>query len=129
MRYHDFRLHGYRVADFGKRITMELFSDYAGEPRHESWIEFSDVALYNFTHTAGAIITEIEEVSLENLLTDERASLEAWNQQQGVGGWKDSIEGYRHFLESEGLKAWRIDSAMGFHGFVVARSVDEVAAA
>jgi hypothetical protein len=68
MRYHDFHFREYRVADFGKRITLDLVFDYAGKPREESQIEFSDVALYNFTHTGGAIITDIEEASSGDLL-------------------------------------------------------------
>ena len=51
MRYHDFHLREYRVSDFGKHITLDLVYDYAGKPKERSQIEFSDVALYNFTHT------------------------------------------------------------------------------
>jgi hypothetical protein len=68
MRYHDFHLREYRVSDFGKRIILDLVYDYAGRPKDESQIEFSDVALYNFTHTGGAIVTGIEEISLDDLM-------------------------------------------------------------
>jgi hypothetical protein len=126
MRYHDFHLREYQVADFGRRITLDLVFDYAGKPREELQIEFSDVALYNFTHTGGAIITDIEEASLADLLGDIGATLTMWNKQHGITGWRDSIENYRVFLESAGLKAWRIDSAIGFYGFVVAGAVHQV---
>jgi hypothetical protein len=126
MRYHDFHLREYRVADFGKRITLDLVFDYAGKPREESQIEFSDVALYNFTHTGGAIITDIEEASLGDLLGEVGATLTNWSEQHGVSGWRDSLENYRASLQSAGLKAWRISSAIGFDGFVVAGSVRQV---
>jgi hypothetical protein len=127
MRYHDFHLREYRVSDFGKRITLDLVYDYDGKPKEESQIEFADVALYNFTHTGGAIITDIDETSLTDLLSEVGESLSAWNQQHGVTGWRDNLESYRKGLESAGHKAWRVVSAIGFYGFVVARSVHQVA--
>jgi hypothetical protein len=126
MRYHDFHLREYRVADFGRRITLDLVFDYAGKPREESRIEFLDVALYNFTHTGRAIITDIEEASLGDLLGEAGATLTIWHKQHGISGWRDSLENYRVSLESAGLKAWRIASAIGFYGFVVAGSVRQV---
>lgn len=127
MRYHDFHLREYHVSDFGKHIILDLVYDYAGLPTEESQIGFSDVALYNFTHTGGAIITDIEETSLHDLLSEVGASLSAWNQQYGVSGWRDNLDNYRRSLESTGHRAWRIISAIGFHGFVVARSIHQVA--
>jgi hypothetical protein len=127
MRYHDFHLREYRVSDFGKRITLDLVYNYAGRPTDESQIEFADVALYNFTHTGGAIVTDIEEASLEDLMKEVGSSLVNWYQQYGLTGWRDNLENYRDTLESTGYKAWRIDSAIGFYGFVVARSVHQFA--
>jgi hypothetical protein len=125
MRYHDFHLREYRVSDFGKHITLHLVYDYAGRPKVESQIEFADVALYNFTHTGGAIITDIGETSLNDLLSEVGESLSAWNQQHGVTGWSDTLENYRKGLESAGHKAWRVVSSVGFYGFIVARSVHQ----
>jgi hypothetical protein len=127
MRYHDFHLREYRVSDFGKHITLDLVNDYAGKPKEESRVEFADVALYNFTHTGGAIITDIDETSLSDLLSEVGESLRAWQHQHGVTGWRDNLENYRKSLESAGHKAWRVISTIGFYGFIVARSVHQVA--
>jgi len=127
MRYHDFHLREYQVSDFGKRITLHLVYDYAGRPKEESHIEFSGVALYNFTHTGGAIITDIEEASLGGLFEEIGGTLDEWHKQHGVPGLKNTLEDYRSTLDSAGHKAWRIDSAVGFGGFVVAKSVRQVA--
>src|SRR3954469_25384753 len=108
MRYHDFHLREYRVSDCGKRITLHLEFDYAGKPKEESHIEFSDVVLYNFTHTGGAIITDIEEASLSELLDEVGGAVVGWHKQQGVSGWRDSLKGYQINLESTGHKAWWI---------------------
>ena len=127
MRYHDFHLREYRVSDFGRCITLDLVFEYAGRPKEESLIQFSNVSLYNFTHTGGAIITDIEETDPAGLLGEMNATLSDWNRQYGVGGWQDSLESYLRFLSSGGYKAWRIDAAVGFSGFVVAQSVRQVA--
>lgn len=127
MRYHDFHLREHRVSDFGKRLTLHLVFDYAGKPKEESSIEFSGVALYHFTHTGGAIITNIEETRLVDLFNEMGSTLLGWHRQHGIAGWRDTLENYRASLESAGLKAWRIDSAIGFGGFVVAQSVCQVA--
>jgi hypothetical protein len=126
-RYHDFHLREYRVSDFGKRITLDLVFDYAGKPKEESRVEFSDAALYNFGHTGGAVITEIEEASLDDLLDEVGGTLTHWNKQSGITGWCDSLENYRASLHSAGLKAWRVASAIGFYGFIMAGSVRQVA--
>jgi hypothetical protein len=126
MRYHDFRLREYRVSDFGKRIALHLEYDYAGKPKDESHIEFADVALYNFTHTGGAIITDIEEATLVDLFREVGGVLVDWNRRHGVTGWKTTLEELRATLESDGFKAWRIESAIGFSGFVVAKAVRQV---
>jgi hypothetical protein len=127
MRYHDFHLREYRVTDFGTRISLHLVYDYEGRPTEESEIEFSDVMLYNFTHTSGAIITDIEESSVGDVLGEVRESLPEWNRQHGIARWRDTLENYQAALESTSHKAWRISSAIGFYGFVVARSVRQVA--
>jgi hypothetical protein len=126
MRYHDFHLREYRVSDFGKHIALDLVYDYPGKPNEESRIEFFDVALYNFTHTGGAIITDIEETSLSDLLSEVGASLSVWSHQHGVTGWRDNLENYQKGLESARYKAWRVISAIGFYGFIVAQSVHQV---
>lgn len=127
MRYHDFHLREYRVSDFGKRITLDLVYDYDGHAKEESQIEFEDVVLYNFTHTGSAIITDIKEASLDDLLYEVGGSLSSWNEQHGLAGWRDNLENYRKSLESAGHRAWRVVSAIGFYGFVVARSVHQIA--
>jgi hypothetical protein len=127
MRYHDFHLREYKVSDFGKRITMHLVYDYAGKPKDESLVEFTDVALYNFTHTGGAIVTDIEEAALGDLFSEVGGALVGWHKRHGVAGWAHSLDDYRTVLESTGHKAWRIESAIGFSGFVVAKSVRQVA--
>lgn len=126
MQYHDFHLTGYTVSDFGRTISLHLVYDYAGQPKRESIIGFVDVAAYRFIHTGGAIITDIREESLASLLTKEGSEMtENWRMHGGYSHWHDDVNIYRAKLEAEGYRAWLIESAIGFEGFVVAKSVGQ----
>jgi len=123
MKYHDFHLRGYSVESFGSRIVLHLVYDYPGGEKQESRIEFSDVACYSFQHTTGAIITDIEELDVATLVKEEEDKLLDFARQYGLKFWKTDISNYIATLQKEGLRGWRINSAIGFGGFVIARSV------
>jgi hypothetical protein len=126
MRYHDFHLSGYSVSAFGNRIVLYLIFDYPGRAKEESHIEFSDVACYHFSHTTAAIITDIREDSLAAVIQEQQSFLTQAATQDGLQFWngpKDTIDTYRERLKAEGYKAYRIESAIGFSGFVIAKSV------
>jgi hypothetical protein len=68
MRFHDFHLSGYSVRKFGGEVVLHLIYDYPAQPPEESHIRFGDVEFYHFVHTGGAIILDIAEISLSDLL-------------------------------------------------------------
>jgi hypothetical protein len=121
MQYHDYHLRGYTVSEFGTRITLHLVYDYPGATVEDSFIEFVDVACYHFSHTTDAILTEIDERPLDTLLKDEENFLTKAAQQDGLRFWEESFPKYLDRLKREGYKAWQLDSAIGFTGFVVAK--------
>jgi hypothetical protein len=123
LKYHDYHLRGYSVSDFGSTVTLDLLYNYAGRPLKESVICFSGVALYHFTHTGGAIITDIEEVPVADQIDRISDHLVTWNKWYGVSGWRDTLENYKAHAAVEGLRAWTIDSAIGFSGFVIAKEI------
>lgn len=124
MRYHDFQIEGYIVSHFGRKIVLNLIYNYPGQEKVNSDIIFSEVAAYHFIHTGGAIMTDIEEVSLEHLLGSIGSELsEWWRLHGGYIHWKDNPSEYRSTLEAEGYRGWLLDSAIGFEGFVIAKSV------
>ena len=127
MRFHDFHLAGYTVSDFGGTIVLELVYDYPDQPRETSRIKFSDVAAYHFIHTGGAIILDIAEVPLPQLihqLGDQLA--EWWRIHGGYAHWSDDRTKYIETLEQSGYHAWTIDSAIGFEGFVIAKTAEQI---
>jgi hypothetical protein len=123
MRFHDYHLNKYEVTDNGETVTFYLVYDYPEAEKIQSCITFSDVAIYNFIHTGGAIITDIEELPIPDLMLEVGSQLVEWNRMYGVRFWKDSLQNYSFKLQVEGYRAWRIESAIGFYGFVIAKGV------
>jgi hypothetical protein len=125
MRFHDFHLEGYEVSEFGAVVTLHLVFDYPGKPKEKSNIRFTGVTLYNFVHTSGAIIIDIEDWPVADFIRETGDKLTEWNHWYGLRGWKDSLSNYGAMLQSEGYKVWSITSAIGFYGFVVAKEVED----
>ena len=123
MQFHDFHLDGYVADHKGKSIVLHLVWDYPNSERIELHIRFSDVALYNFTHTAGAIITDIVEQPVSGLVREFGAKISDWAKLYGVDHWSDTLENYINALETQQFSSWCIESAIGFHGFVIASAV------
>jgi len=122
MRFHDGHLDGYTVSDRGKTVVLHLRWDRAGSPQDPSNIRFSDVALYHFTHTSSARITDVEEISVAELIETLAPELAEWNRSYGLRGWRTSAADYAADLQADGFKAWRIHAAVGFAGFIIARA-------
>jgi hypothetical protein len=126
VRFHDFHLAGYTVSDFGRTIALDLVYDYPNQPPETSHIKFREVAAYHFIHTGGAIILDIAELPLAKLLQQVGDKLaEWWRLHGGYAHWNDDRAKYLATLEQDGYHAWTIDSAVGFEGFVIAKSLGE----
>ena len=126
MRFHDFHLSGYSVRKFGGEIVLHLIYDYPPQPPEESHIRFGDVEFYHFVHTGGAIILDIAEVSLSEVLDHFGDRMSEWNRQHGISRWDDDRAKYQAALESDSLRVWEIASAVGFAGVVVAKTIQDV---
>jgi hypothetical protein len=126
VRFHDFHLSGYDVRQFGAEVVLHL--EWPGDSPEQSHIRFSDVELYHFVHTGGTIIFGIEEVALSQILDQSWECILHWAKQHGgVPHWdRDDRASYQAKLEAEGYKAWDISSSMGFEGFVIAKSIQDV---
>lgn len=81
------------------------------------------MALYNFVHTAGAIVTDIEQVPLEKLFREAGEKISRWQREFGITGWTGDIDDFRKSLETNGQRGWWIGAAIGFNGFVIAKQV------
>ena len=120
MRYHDFHLKEYTVSNHGAIVTLCLIKTEGSAPeakqKVESHIEFSDVETYNFIHSGGAILTDILEVSLEQMINEVYPKLAEWSIQIGppTWYWKETAAEYLNSLQERGCRAWWIYSDRRF---------------
>jgi hypothetical protein len=127
VRFHDFHLAGYSVSRFGAEIILHLVDDYPPRPKEESHIRFSDVAAYHFVHTGGAIMADIAEIPVAELLDQVWSKLSEWHRLHGgYLDWDDDRAKYHAALEGAGYRAWLLDSSVGFEGFVIARAAQGI---
>jgi hypothetical protein len=126
MRFHDYHLREYTVHDYGARIVMVLAWEYPDDPRPLSVIEFTGVECYRFSHSGGAIITEIDEMTWEAVASDEQDYLANVARMDGLRHWDGSFTNFVAKLQANKVRPFRIDSAVGFTGFVLAANVNEL---
>ena len=122
MRCHDYHLSRYEVADGGKTVVLHLVRSYPGEEIDRSRITFHEVAFYNFIHTDGAIITDIDEISIQEFIAECGEQLKEWDRKYGLRLF-ENLDSYAETLQNSRYKVWRVESAIGFWGLVVAREV------
>lgn len=124
MLYHDFHLASYEVKDGGGTVVLHLVYDYPGQERLESRIEFQGVEAYDFIHTGGAIVLDIDEVPPADLLREVFHEMTARNRQHGgYPLWDGDQDVYLRNLFRAGCRAWRIEGAIGFEGYVIAKRI------
>jgi hypothetical protein len=126
MQYHDWHLSGYSIRDYGMRIILHLSWDYKNHEKKENHIQFSDVAVYHFIQGMGSIITDIDEQPLASFIQKEESFIRGTAKQIGLSDFNNDLAAYLTLLEKEKFKYWTIDSAIGFEGFVVAKSIKEI---
>src|SRR5690348_1324469 len=98
MRFHDFHLSGYSVYKFGDEIVLHLIYDYPLKPPEESHIRFNNVVFYHFVHTGSAIILDVVEVSLSEILDRFWNQMSEWHRQHGISRWRDDRTKYQAAL-------------------------------
>ena len=126
MRYHDHSLCGYEVRDFGGTIVFHLQLKASDGTAALSTICFDGVVFYHFIHTCPAVILDVTEIPLQKFVSEHQEQLSKWQTQQGVIHWSDSSSDYLATLRSESVKAWIIESAIGFTGCVLAKQVRQI---
>jgi len=117
---HDNRVLGYEV-DVRMR-SLVLSTEFTEHGEHERTdVVFTDVLGYHLFDALGGILFAIEPIDLADLVRKE-ATLFADGAKYGwpfKGCSGDPVA----FAESRGMRAWRIDSSIGFDGFVVAKAM------
>jgi hypothetical protein len=105
---------------------MVLAWDYPGDPQPLSILEFTGVEYYRFSHSGGAIIAEIDEMTWDEVTRDERDYIETAARMDGLRYWDGTFANFLKNLQANKVRPFRIDSSIGFTGFVLAASVTEL---
>ncbi len=124
MYVHDYHLKKYIVDASSSAIAMYLHRpDQSGIP--EKVIRFAGVAGYDFSDALGAIIFDLTEQDMATFLLEKRSDFEKSYRRIGCPRfWAENTEEASARLKS--FRVWEITSSIGFEGWVVAKSVEEV---
>lgn len=119
---HDNRIIAYEVDAERRRIILHTrFDDRT--PTEYTDVIFDGVLGYRFENdNFGNIILDIEEISLSQLLSDNRNVFEGGKKYGWPGVWNESPEASMHYFESNRAKAFEISSSFGMDGWVIAES-------
>jgi hypothetical protein len=122
--YGDYLLLGYTVSSERAEITFRCQRREPGEPRHTE-VTFVGVVTYRFEHDDfGTILTHIIDVPLASFLTQHADELSKSAAEAGACRfWKGSVEEATRELEKSSIRAFEINSAIGMHGWALARTV------
>ena len=74
----------------------------------------------------GAIITGIDQVQVDTLTSRHDSFFESAALQLGIEHWDSGLTAYTARLTGLDFRGWEISSAVGFSGFVVAKSVTQI---
>jgi len=121
---HDNDVLGYEVDVRTKTLVLRTEKSYV-DPIERTDVVFTDVLGYQLCDSLGGILCSIREIDIEKLLTNEAELFAKW---MGCAYPFQYCDGDpATYVRAAGAHAWDIDSAIGFYGFVVARTMTIVA--
>jgi len=68
------------------------------------------------------LITDIDEISIQEFIAECGEQLKEWDRKYGLRLF-ENLDSYAETLQNSRYKVWRVESAIGFWGLVVAREV------
>ncbi len=118
---HDNFVLGYSVDAEAASIVIRTEYRDQGAPFERTNARFEGVVVYLFRDNLGGILFDITEESMEYILRDYAGDFE-WGTRYGWP-WVQAGAGDPHgHVTSLGAKAFRVQSSIGFDGFIVAKS-------
>jgi hypothetical protein len=117
---HDNQVLGYEVDVRARMLVLRTeYREHGASERTD--VVFTDVLGYHLFDKMGGILFSIEPIAIEQLVAEEAELLAKAEQYGGLFPWRvaELVERAR----ATGATAYRIDSSIGFDGFVVCRSM------
>lgn len=122
---HDNQVDGYVVDCPGRRIVLHTSFRYR-EPHEFTDIVFEHVLAHVFEHVLpGSILYDVQEVSLDQLLRENTALLEAsWRYGWPPIEYRGDLRALAAELSARSVRAYSISSSYGLSGWVLAGSCE-----
>jgi hypothetical protein len=128
---HDNFLVSYEVLHETREICLHTeYRDVALDaPFEYTDVIFRGVFAYHFTQdNFSNILFGIDETTTENILADNKALFEAGERYGWPGIWNRSDATLRAYLTENQARGFEISSSFGMYGWVLARSMEFIAA-
>ncbi len=120
---HDNFVLGYSVDAEAASILLRTEYRDQGEPFEKTNVRFDGVIGYKFRDNLGSILFDIEEDSFDRIL-EEHAGDFAWGTRYGWPWLSASAdEDPAEFVRANGATVFRIQSSIGFDGFVISKTM------
>ncbi len=123
MKYHDYHILRYIVDCVSNEITFDIGYPYSPSVPEEK-IVFSDVVGYSFQDALGSIILDIQEIDLKYFVETHASKFQKSFHLNGIPKfWKEDVSETMRELSEK--KVWKIESSIGFDGYVVASKISQ----
>ncbi len=118
---HDNFVLGYSVDAEAASIVIRTEYRDQGEPFERTNARFEGVAGYLFRDNLGGVLFDITEESIDYILRDYADDFE-WGTRYGWPWVQAGTGDPRDYVTSMGARAFRVQSSIGFDGFIIAKS-------
>ncbi len=119
---HDNFVLGYEVDAERRSIIVHTEHRYGEEPFERTDVHFDDVLGYLFLDSLGGILFDIVEASIDSIVEAHAANFE-WGTRYGWPWIPSGDMDPATFVASHDATTFRVESSIGFEGFVVAKSM------
>jgi hypothetical protein len=120
---HDNHVLGYSVDHERREILIRTEFHDRGPPYESTNLRFQGVAGYLLLDALGGILLQVREASVEEVSSQYGPFLTEGRSFGWPGTWIFGEEPLLQSLQKNKLRVWRIDSSIGFDGFVFAQSL------
>lgn len=125
-QWHDYHITGYCLDGEGKKLTLYLAWLYESGPhRSPAHLVFTGVAGHRFEDDDGTgVVACIGEEDLDDFLRRMQPEFVAREPWCWPAFWRRTLEATAEHIRADGARCYFLDSAIGMHGWIVAKGLD-----
>lgn len=125
---HDNHVLGYSVDS--ERVEILIRTEFRGKgpPFERTDIRFHGVLGFLLLDSVGGVLFDVDELEIDQVLREYGQFFARGVRYGWPGVWNSSDTAVASHVASQGAKVWRIQSSIGFDGFVIGQAMSVVAA-